>query len=277
VRGPLSEIFALLFDQTRAQYKEDPARYGITPRKHLVDVAAAPEFQLHQLRLVARVLGMEEVAVYSPFLIAKRDQQARRTSEAAPDPLVGVELCHTDPVALRLGGKFFAETGPRELQYLVARGLSLLRPELALTQRLSPERLEAVLQAALSLSVDRFHFTADPGVLDQERKLLERALTQQARDSLARLTRLYAPQATAADVRRYVEGAELTATRAGAFVAGELDAVKKLVLGEGGGSLRVPPRTKLKDLMIFALGEDLHALRVAVGTDVEIQPRREKG
>jgi tetratricopeptide (TPR) repeat protein len=271
VRGPLSEIFALLFEQTRAHYKEEPARYGIVPRRHLVDVAAAPEFQMHQLRYVARLLGMENVAVYSPFLIAKREQQAKRTSEAAPDPLVGVELCHTDPVALRLGGKFFAETGPRELQYLVARGLALLRPELALTQRLSPERLEVVLQAALSLSVDRFHFTADPAAMDQERKVLEKVLTQQAKDALARLTRQYAPTAGPGDLRGYVEGAELTATRAGAFVAGELEPVKKLLMGEGGGNLRVPARAKLRDLMVFALGEDLHALRAAVGTNVEIQ------
>jgi tetratricopeptide (TPR) repeat protein len=274
VRGPLSEIFALLFDQTRGHSKEDPSRYGIAPRKHLVDVAAAPEFQLHQFRYVARLLGMEQVAVYSPFLMAKREQQARRTSEAAPDPMVGVEVCNTEPVALRLGGKFFGETGPRELQYLVARGLALLRPELALTQRLSAERLEVLVQAALSLSVDRFRFTADPAAMDAERKVLERLLTQQARDALARLTRQYAPQAAPGDLRSYLEGAELTATRAGAFVAGEIEPVKRLLMGEGGGTFRVPARSKIRDLMVFALGEDLHALRVAVGTSVEITQGR---
>ena len=64
--------------------------------------------------------------------------------------------------------------------------MAFLRPELALTQRLAGERLEAVFQAAISLSVDRFRFTADLRVIDVERRKLEQHLTPQARDALAR-------------------------------------------------------------------------------------------
>jgi hypothetical protein len=103
---------------------------------------------------------------------------------------------------------------------------------------------------------------------------LDKVLTQQARDALARVTRAYVAVATPNDLRQYVEGAELSATRAGAFVAGEIEPVKKLVLGETGGSFRVAPRSKIRDLMVFALGDDLHALRVAVGTSVEVAARK---
>jgi hypothetical protein len=212
--------------------------------------------------------------VYSPFVIVKREQLARRSSEPAPDPTVNVEICHTDPVAIRLGGRFFAETGPKELQYSVARCMALLRPELALTQRLSAERLEAVVQAAISLSVDRFRFTADPRAIDAERKLLEKTLTQQSLDALARVTQSYVKIATPTDLRNYIEGAELSATRAGAFVSGDIEPVKRMVMAESGGVFRVPARSKIRDLMVFALGEDLHALRVAVGTNVEVQVRK---
>jgi hypothetical protein len=57
-------------------------------------------------------------------------------------------------------------------------------------------------------------------------------------------------------------------------VAGEIEPVKRLLMGEGGGTFRVPARSKIRDLMVFALGEDLHALRVAVGTSVEITQGR---
>ena len=80
--------------------------------------------------------------------------------------------------------------------------------------------------------------------------------------------------ATPNDLRNFLEGAELSATRTGAFVAGEIDPVKRMVLSETGPSFRVQPRSKIRDLMVFALGEDLHALRVAVGTNVEVQLRK---
>jgi tetratricopeptide (TPR) repeat protein len=274
VRGPLSELMAILFEQAGSLYKEDFARYGINPRRHLIDVASAPEYQIHHYRYVSRLFGMEQVALFSPFLVATRERMAKKSTEVAPDPMVAVEICHTDPVGLKVGGKFFSETGQKEVYYMLGRTMALLRPELVLTQRLSAERLEAVLQAAISLSVDRFRFTADLRAIDNERRLLEKHLTQQARDALARVTRSYVKVATPNDLRNYLEGAELSATRAGAFVAGEIEPVKKMVMAETGGAYRVQPRSKIRDLMVFALGEDLHALRVAVGTSVEVQIRK---
>ncbi|MEW5738109.1 MAG: tetratricopeptide repeat protein [Myxococcota bacterium] len=274
VRGPLSELMAILFEQAAALYKEDFARYGINPRRHLIDVTSAPEYQIHHYRYVSRLFGMDQVALFSPFLVATRERMAKKSTEVAPDPMVQIEICHTDPVSLKVGGKYFSETGQKEVYYLLGRTMALLRPELALTQRLSAERLEAVMQAAISLSVDRFRFTADLRAIDTERKLLEKHLTQQARDALARVTRAYVKVATPNDLRNYLEGAELSATRAGAFVAGEIEPVKKMVMAETGGTFRVQPRSKIRDLMVFALGEDLHALRVAVGTSVEVQLRK---
>jgi tetratricopeptide (TPR) repeat protein len=274
VRGPLADLLAILFEQAGALYKEDFTRYGIVPKKHFIDVNSAQEYQIHHYRYVSRLLGMEHVQVYSPFLVTTRERLAKRTTEPAPDPAVGVEICHTDPVALRFGGKFFSETGQREVYYLLGRTMALLRPELALTQRLTGERLEAVMQAAISLSVDRFRFSADPRALDAERRNLERHLQPQAREALARVTREYVKVATPNDLRNFLEGAELSATRTGAFVAGEIEPVKRMVLSETGPSFRVQPRSKIRDLLVFALSDDLHALRVAVGTNVEVQLRK---
>lgn len=274
VRGPMSELMAILFEQAGALYKEEFARYAIVPKRHLIDVTQGAEFHLSHYRYVSRLLGMEQIALYSPFLVATRERIAKKTTEAAADPMVGVEVIHTDPIGVRVGGKFFGEAGQREAYYLLGRTMALLRPELVLTARLSAERLEAVLQAAISLSVDRFRFTADLRAIDTERKLLERSLSEQARAALARVTREYVKVATPNDLRNYLEGAELTAVRAGAFVASEIEPVKRMVMAETGSAYRVQPRSKIRDLMVFALGDDLHALRVAVGTSVEVQVRK---
>lgn len=273
VRGPLSELMAIIYEQAGGLYKEEFERYGVNPRRHLIDVANAPEYQIHHYRYVSRLFGMEQVALYSPFLVATRERLAKRGSEPAPDPLVAVEVCQTEPVSLKVGGKFFSEAGQKEVYYLLGRTMALLRPELALSQRLSAERLEAVLQAAVSLSIDRFRFTADLHAIDVERKLLDKHLTQQARAALARVTQAYVKVATPNDLRNYLEGAELSATRAGAFAAGDIEPVKRMIMAES-DSNRVSRRARIQDLMIFALGEDLHALRVAVGTSIEVQVRK---
>lgn len=270
LRGPISELMAILFEQAGQHYAVAHDRYGINPRKHRIDVATAQEYQIHHYRYVAKVLGMEGVELFSPFLIATRERLAKRSNEPAPEPTVNVDIVHSHPVGLKVGGKFFSESGQKEVYYVLGRQLALLRPELALSQRLSAERIEAVFQAAISLSTPNFRFTADPNALAQERKLLEKALPEPARAALARVMREYLRTATPNDIKNYLEGAELTAVRAGLFVAGEIDPVKKMVLSESGAAYRVPSRSKIRDLMVFALSEDLHALRVAVGTHVEI-------
>ncbi len=274
VRGPIGELMAILYEQAGALYGVPLTHYQINPKRHRIDVASAQEYQIHHYRYVARLLGMETVELFSPFLVATRERMAKRSSEPAPEPMLGVEICHTQPVCLKVGGKFFSEAGQKEVYYLLGRTMALLRPELALSQRLSAERLEAVLQAAISLSVQNFRFTADPTARANERRALEKTLPEPARAALARVTHEYLRSATPNDLRGYLEGAELTAVRTGLFVAGEVEPVKKMVMGESGAAFRVPARSKIRDLMVFALSEDLHALRAAVGTQVEVQVRK---
>jgi hypothetical protein len=188
--------------------------------------------------------------------------------------MVQVELLQTHPPAVRVGGKYFAEQGQKEAYYLLGRTLALARPELALSQRVSPERLEAILQAALNLVVGNVRVAESLQLVEAERRLLEKSLTEPDRAALAKVARAWLPTATPQAVRQYLEGAELTAARAGLLAAGELEPVRRMVEGETGSSFRVPVRTKLKELLVFATSEDLHGLRICVGTNVEVQVRR---
>jgi tetratricopeptide (TPR) repeat protein len=269
-RGPLAQIMALLFSQAGQSYTAPISQYQIVPKKHRIDIANAPEYQIHHYRYVARLLGFEALELYSPFLIATRERLAKRSTEPAPDPLVGAEVCFTSPVCLRVGGKFFAEAGQKEVYYLLGRTLALVRPELVLTQAMAPERLEVVLQAAVALSGGPVRQGIPPQTLEAERKILDRALSEPARAALSRMVREYLKIATPKDIRRYMEAAELTAVRAGAFVAGEMEPVRRMVSGENGAAFRVQAKEKIRDLMVFSVSEDLRALRSAVGVQVEV-------
>jgi hypothetical protein len=121
--------------------------------------------------------------------------------------------------------------------------------------------------------VPAFRPTVDRRALDEMRRALDRGLTPQGKAALAREVAAWMPNSSKETLATYLEGAELTAVRSGLFVAGEAEAVKRMVMGENGTAFRVPPRTKVRELMVFALSEDLHALRVAAGTSVEVMAR----
>jgi tetratricopeptide (TPR) repeat protein len=274
LRGPLAELLALLNEQVGAGWAAPLDRHGLNKR-HRVDTETAQEFQVSQFRYVSRLLGVESVELYSPFLVATRERLARKvqTPEPAPDLQVLAEPCNTWPPAIKVGGRFFGEVSQKETAYQLGRTLALLRPELALAVRLGAERLETVLQAAISLGAAsfRYHFTADPRLLDAERRNLERLLTESGRTAVARLVQAYLRAAGPSDVRNYLEAVELTSVRAGLLACGDLGTVKRAVMAEPDVVARVPSRSKIRDLLVFALSEDLPALRAAVGTNVEVR------
>ncbi|OJH38275.1 tetratricopeptide repeat protein [Cystobacter ferrugineus] len=274
LRGPFTELMGLLFEQLGHLYAVPFQNYQLVPKKHRIDLAGSQEYHVQHYRYVARLFGMDAVELYSPHLVARRENMAKRSNEPAPDPRLNVEVLQTHPACLRAGGRFFAEQGQKEAYYMLGRTFALVRPELALSQRLAPERLEAVVQAALSLVVPNLRFTVDPRAVDAERRVLEKSVSEQGRAALAKVARVYVPVATPADVRQYLEGVELTAVRAGLLAAGECEPVKRMVLEETGSAFRVSPKAKLQDLLVFATSDELRELRVAIGTDVEVQVKK---
>jgi hypothetical protein len=274
LRTPVAEMLGLLFQHAGHLYATPLSQAGINPKRHRIDVSSAPEYQIHHYRYVAKLLGMEAVELFSPFLVATRDKLAKRTSEPAPEPLVGIEICQTHPVCLKVGGRFFGEPGQRDTYALLGRTLVGLRPELALAQRLLPEQLDAVFQAALALAGFSWRWTAPHAVIEAEREKLEPALPEPARVALARAAQEVIRRGSAESLKEYLEGVELTGVRCALFVAGEVEPVKRLVQGETGSAFRVPGKAKIRELMTFAVSEDLAALRAAVGTAVEVPSRK---
>src|SRR5690606_24893689 len=94
------------------------------------------------------------------------------------------------------------------------------------------------------------------------------ALTEPVKAHLAQIARAWLPLATPGAVRDYVEGAELSAVRAGYFVAQEAAPVRKLVQSETGAGFRATTGAKLRELTSFGVSDDLKALREGTGISV---------
>jgi tetratricopeptide (TPR) repeat protein len=271
VRGPMGDILALVYDRLGAYYAKKPSTFGIDPRADAVDLGA-DFFAIASYRYVLQTLDMEAVGLYSPFLVFSRDRARQKGAGAAiaPDKDLFLELMHTHPVALKAGGKLFAEVAPKELYFYLAKTLTFTRPELVLSRVLPLERLDAVFQAAVMSGLPSFKPTADPRAVEAERRVMER-LEPQFKPTLARLARDYAKSSASDDVREFVEGAELTANRAGALLCADLEVVKAALSRETGSAARVPLRSRIRDMMLFCLSPEHIELRRALGLKIEIK------
>ena len=190
--------------------------------------------------------------------------------ELPPEQDQFIDLLHTSPLSVKAGGLLFKQSQQKELQFHVGKALAFARPELALARLLPLERLEAVFQAAIALMAPAYKVTADPRVVEQERRNLEKALTEPAKQALARLVRGYLKSQSLGDVRAFVEGAELTANRAGTLLSGSVEAAKAVIEKEQGTVVRLPLRSKIRDLMVFALSSEFFQLREALGLSVVV-------
>ena len=270
VRGPLGEILSLLQTQAGMLWAHKLGEYRIDQRKHRIDLATGEELAINTFRTVTHVLHLDTMEFYSPYLVARRNQMRGQGGEIPADQEQFIDLLHTWPLAMKAGGMIFKQSQQKELQFHVGKALAFARPELALARVLPLERLEAIFQAAIVLMAPSYKVTADPRQVDAERRNLEKTLTEPAKQALARLVRAYLKVQTLGDVRAFVEGAELTANRAGALLCTNIEAAKGVLEKEQGTIVRLPLRSKIRDLMVFCLSAEYAQLREALGISVVV-------
>ena len=138
--------------------------------------------------------------------------------------------------------------------------------------RLMPhDQLDLIFQAACSVGTSKFVVTADPHMVEKLKRTLEKTLPENVRkNALKVLARKYTEVQHAGDVRSFMDAAELTANRAGALMAGDLDVVRKMVTNEKAQVSKLRDETQLKDLALYCLSDEYAALRERLGLTVVV-------
>jgi len=270
VRGPQREFLALLYLHAGALFKEEYSSYQVNPRKHQLELSKSLEYQLGHLREVARVLGVEPLLAFSPFLVASRAKASGRSSEIPPEVSIGLEICNTSPISVKLGGRFFAETGPNEVCFWVAQILTLMRPEFVWTRIMPLERLETLFQAAVAVTQEPFPYTANAQQMELDRQALERVLPVTVRNRLKQLAKDMVALNLSGSLAGYFDGAELSSLRVGAFLATEMAPVKKMLSAEHSVLSPALLQRGMRELIEFMLSEELLFLRRDLGIQVEV-------
>ena len=97
---------------------------------------------------------------------------------------------------------------------------------------------------------------------------LAKAMRPIERDSLRIVVQKFVEDGARADLKRWMQVVDVTAARSGLLLCGDLDIAKKIIAAEAQLPGDLTPGEKMKELLIFSVGEQYLQLRKTLGISV---------
>ena len=221
-------------------------------KKHEVDPASSTVTFARTFGFVANVLG-----IVTPRLFLRTDVPGGLT----PMPVY--------PLASLSGATLLSGYSPGDLMFVAGRHLTDYRPEHYIRTMLnSNTELKAVLLA--SLRIASLVPASDPTVEQWAQQLAAKMQPAQV-DALRSLGKRFIDAGARADVKKWLQSVELTSCRAGFLVANDLETAAKMVTQLGAsGPIDLPPKEKIKELVLFSVSEEYFTLREHLGIRIPL-------
>ena len=246
----LDEIFARILPAARAaKLKITYGRASVIPESALRQDPEAASLPVSKVFFgLARVLGVDP-----PELYVRKDvpgtigvaPTAQRTS------IVGASLLDGFSIP--------------ELAFIVGKHLAQHRREVAIkTVFSSMSELGALLVAAVAIGAPEQAASLDAETLVAARRLREE-MSPIELEELRRAVARFVASGGKADVRKWMQAAELTTLRAGLVACGDLRVAAKIVKQEPVVPGDLPTSEKIKELVRFVVSDDYAEVRAALG------------
>ena len=247
----VSKIFEQIWPAVLSLRIQNDKDAGLN-KKHEVDPANSTVTFARTFGFVANVLGMP-----APRLFLRTDVQG------------GLTHMPVYPLASLSGATLLSGFQPSDLMFVAGRHLSDYRPEHYIRTMLkSNTELKTVLMAGLRLS----------GVVPQVEPAAEQAAQQIAtkmqpaqRDALRSLAKRFVDAGARTDIKKWLQAVELTSCRAGLLVCNDLETAARMVTQLGAaGPVDLPPKEKVKELVLFSVSEEYFRLREQLGIRIPL-------
>jgi tetratricopeptide (TPR) repeat protein len=250
----LTSLFALIEPAIVAARGQSFAALG-TDVAYAVNPADHPYPLSQTLHYAAGVMGVPLPLVF----------------ENANDPS-GLGFLHAEQPSIVLGSAaLMANASPQALAFVAARHLCYFRPGFYVRQLVqSGTGLRSWLFAAIKMNVPMFPVTPDlEGPVREAMAALDRHLAPQIRDHLARVVSKLIQSGAALDLKRWVQGVDLTADRIGFVLSHDLETAVEIVRASDDNASALNPQSRLKDLVLYAISEGYFGLRERLKIGVE--------
>ena len=174
----------------------------------------------------------------------------------------------SNPPAVIAGSTLLSGYTPMDLMFVNGRFLSYyLSEHFVRTLFQSHTELRMLLLAALRISGMG---PADPQV-DAWAGQISQHLTAAQQDGLRAVCRKFIEAGGSTDIKKWMQSVELTGVRAGFLLANDLEVARKMIQAlPPEGSVDLPPKDKLKELVLFSVSESYFKLREQLGIQIQV-------
>jgi tetratricopeptide (TPR) repeat protein len=246
----VSKIFSQVWPAILSMRGQSDRDAGLAP-KYQVDPNTHTGAFPRTFGFVSQVLGLP-----APRLFLRQDVAG------------GLTHLRVFPLASLCGSTLLTGFQPLDLMFIAARHLSDYRPEHYIRTLLpSNTELKTVLMASLRLA----NLVPGDAQIDQTAQEIRKYLQAPQLDAIGTLGRRFVQAGARTDVKKWLQGVEVTACRAGFLVCNDLDTAARMVQALGAtGPVDVPPKEKVKELVLFSVSEEYFRLRQALGIQIAI-------
>ena len=286
-------------EEARAFYEQYKPRRPLAPtgrltEEHWIKLLFHPDEDPVTGKIFASILGPLRKAKTRPvnlFGFTPQEQQDPQTSTVAlvkslasaasalslPVPWIYIRskqhgalgYVPSEPIASFAGNSLLSGFTPQELAFAAAKHMAYYRNE-HYVRVLFPttQELTSIMLAAIKL------VKPDQGVPPEAETTVQQLapLVQQdpiAAEGLRKVVKFFLEQGGSSNVKRWYQAVELTSSRAGFLLSGDLEICKKMLAMEPNMPGDVSPGEKLKDVVLFSISENYFALREALGINFQ--------
>ncbi|GMV43673.1 MAG: hypothetical protein AMXMBFR64_53890 [Myxococcales bacterium] len=183
--------------------------------------------------------------------------------------LMGLRIENLNPVAVVIGNDMLSGKSEKELAFTVAKALTYFLPMHVMAAIYSRPDLKVLFLAAMKVSFPDFPLQAGaPGVAELVAEI-DRKLSPGARIQLRELLEKARDPKRPVDLNAWLNHVEMSANHAGLLLANDFQVVLTTMRNEPFTLAKLPPKDKVKDLVLFSISERYAALRLELGLAVE--------
>ncbi|HEY8088683.1 MAG TPA: hypothetical protein VIF09_12580, partial [Polyangiaceae bacterium] len=159
---------------------------------------------------------------------------------------------------------------PQELTFIVGKHLSGYRGEHYIKNLfVTLNELKVILFAGVKITMNDFTVPGEmAAAVNATAQELAKHMQPVQRESLKIVVQKWMEDGAKADLKRWMQAIEITASRAGLLLCADLEIAKKIIAAEPQQPGDLAPAEKMKELLVFSVSEQYFHLRKSLGIAV---------
>jgi tetratricopeptide (TPR) repeat protein len=257
VNNPISKIFEMLSAAALAAKVDDLRRQNKLPAldaRFLQDPRTSTVTFTKTFGWVVNVLAIPSV----PQLYVRSDLQG------------GLTNVTNQPPAVVAGQGVLSGMSPLDLTFFCGKHLTLYRGEFFIRTIFATQtELEVILYAGIKIARPDFALPAQlqAQVMPVAQVLASKMQPMQV-EVLKQAVKLFFEQGAKVNLKKWIQGVELTAARAGLLLCSELDIARKIIQAEPQLPGDLSPADKIKELLLYSVSSKYFEARKAIGVTI---------